>query len=563
MELQFSEWQSSVYGFPSTWKQKRDLVSHTTQTDEITSEEKGVQSAAAKESEAQTITEEERPISAEEFEKFPPSLFAFFSRVTEPVCQYLEQNCDPFTAEVFQDIGDADSVSELVETVKEYTLRSEKVPEDFIGSCLSWSKAGSQIAIGYSYANHEVWCSHKAPVSSWNILRTQNFHENIPTAEIFLPSCICSMEFHPTDSSILAVGLYSGEVALVDLYSIEKGSVSGFTVKNEDTFDEWAQKNDPSSFVADFGYTSYSSGHTLPVVSVKWIRLSSTQFSDLIRSGGGRDGRIDNVATSHCCLLTASKDGFISLWSTNKASNRLKLEKRFIVWADNLPEEVKIGNRNVSGMQEVGVTSMSCCKDDPYAMIFSTFGSYLFQGNLLSEVEAYEAEAILQDTFALNKDTLFSPAPVLLGQQEGCTVALDCSPFHRNVFLCATSDGRIFLKNLLQPAVSIKELIVNTENKADETVVDAQWSARPMMLGVTCGSVLKIYDLLTGESPVSTIDHDSPVTKLAFNKSGSGTVAVADEKGRLHIWKLPTKLISQDPKEMEIFMETIKIQSEI
>lgn len=61
-----------------------------------------------------------------------------------------------------------------------------------------------------------------------------------------------------------------------------------------------------------------------------------------------------------------------------------------------------------------------------------------------------EAEAFLHDHLAINQDTLFSPSPVMLGQQEGYVVAVDCSPFHRNVYLCVTSDGRISLKNLLQ-----------------------------------------------------------------------------------------------------------------
>lgn len=262
---------------------------------------------------------------------------------------------------------------------------------------MAWSKAGSRIAAGYSFPSHETWCTHKAPVTSWNFHRMQNFQENIPTAEIFLPSCICCMEFHPMDSSTIAVGLYTGEVALVDLFSIEKGSVAGYTSNNaanttDEKFDDWTEKPDPTSIVSDFGYTSYSSGHSSPVVAVKWIRLTSSQYSDILQSGRGSKGRkqMDTtvVASSRCCLLTSSKDGFICLWSTNKTNNRLKLEKRFIVWADSLPEEVKIGNRNVNGMKEIGVTGLSCCKDDPFAFVFSTFGSYLFQGNLLSEAEA-------------------------------------------------------------------------------------------------------------------------------------------------------------------------------
>lgn len=345
----------------------------------------------------QTETEEPRPFSAEEFEKLPPSLFAFFSRVTEPICQYLQQNMDPFGEEVFQDIGDGDSAVEQIESVKEYVLKSEKVPEGFVGSCVTWNKAGSQIAVGYSYPMHESWCSHKSPLCSWNIRRTQTFQEHIPTAELFLSSCICCMEFHPMDSTILAVGLYTGEVVLVDLFSIEKGSLAEadtFASKKENEgLDDWSRsKGNATDFVSDFGYTSYSAGHNCQVVAVKWIRLTASQYSNILESAQSKDKQaLDDFlqpSSSHCCLLSASRDGFICLWSTNRTNNRLRLIKKFILWADNISEEVKIGNRNVNGMKEIGITQLSCCKDDPFAFIFSTFGSYIFLGNVLSEIES-------------------------------------------------------------------------------------------------------------------------------------------------------------------------------
>lgn len=59
------------------------------------------------------------------------------------------------------------------------------------------------------------------------------------------------------------------------------------------------------------------------------------------------------------------------------------------------------------------------------------------------------------------------------------------------------------------------------ENAGGCPISDVQWSAtRPMMLGVASGNALKIFDLLQGESPVITIEHDAPVTRVAFNKSG-------------------------------------------
>lgn len=141
----------------------------------------------------------------------------------------------------------------------------------------------------------------------------------------------------------------------------------------------------------------------------------------------------------------------------------------------------------------------------------------------------------------------------------------------------------------------MKELRVNEEGTSSLGISDAQWSARPMMIGVTSGNTIKVFDLLVSDSPTTTIENDCLVTKLAFNKSGSvvgtistpfflqrtisithklteiiylmfhrnGTVAFSDEKGWIHVWKLPSKLTAQDPREMEHFLDVTKVRTEI
>lgn len=101
-----------------------------------------------------------------------------------------------------------------------------------------------------------------------------------------------------------------------------------------------------------------------------------------------------------------------------------------------------------------------------------------------------------------------------------CSISLALKK-HFNV-LCITIIFSFHLKTL-QPSKPRKELTAATTDYQGEgsLISDAQWSTtRPMMLGVTSGTTLKIFDLLVGETPVASITHEHLVTKLAFNKSG-------------------------------------------
>lgn len=60
-------------------------------------------------------------------EPYPPSLYAFFARTTDPMCKYLEENQDPFAFEVFKEVGEDEEEALAAEAVKEFTLRNKDV----------------------------------------------------------------------------------------------------------------------------------------------------------------------------------------------------------------------------------------------------------------------------------------------------------------------------------------------------------------------------------------------------------------------------------------------------
>jgi len=56
----------------------------------------------------------------------------------------------------------------------------------------------------------------------------------------------------------------------------------------------------------------------------------------------------------------------------------------------------------------------------------------------------------LNDDETINPETLLDPRLVLINKYNGNPKFIDCSPFHRNVFLSGTTNGDLCIHNLLR-----------------------------------------------------------------------------------------------------------------
>ena len=74
----------------------------------------------------------DEPVNPFEGQPYPPSLFAFFAKVTDEVCQVLAENEDPFLNEVFSEYHkeDEDTKTLQAEATRLFELKDETVPED-------------------------------------------------------------------------------------------------------------------------------------------------------------------------------------------------------------------------------------------------------------------------------------------------------------------------------------------------------------------------------------------------------------------------------------------------
>ena len=113
---------------------------------------------------------------------------------------------------------------------------------------------------------------------------------------------------------------------------------------------------------------------------------------------------------------------------------------------------------------------------------------------------------------------LYDPVANIVTEEIGLITALDCSPFHRNLFLFITSEGACFLQNLLKMKIPTLTVALNV----DAVAVDVQWSTRPAMFAVAERTNLQVYDLKVFSEtakPALELVHEEPLMKIAFNKA--------------------------------------------
>ncbi|KAF3702455.1 WD repeat-containing protein 34 [Channa argus] len=145
--------------------------------------------------------------------------------------------------------------------------------------------------------------------------------------------------------------------------------------------------------------------------------------------------------------------------------------------------------------------------------------------------------------------TLRAPAVFSFRPCNGPVHSIHCSPFHRNLFVIAGTDGQAHVYSLLQanPVLSLKV--------SDSYVFQVQWSpTRPLVFAAATGQgEVQIFDLgFSSLKPVAIIKQSSAghaATCLAFNCQNTTLLAVGNTNGTVDVWHLTTHLTEQSPAE--------------
>ncbi|KAF6328407.1 hypothetical protein mRhiFer1_018302 [Rhinolophus ferrumequinum] len=359
---------------------------------------------------------------------------------------------------------------------------------------VSWNTTGSVVACAYGRLDDGDWSTLRSFVCAWNLDR-RSLNPRQPSVVVEVPSAVMSLAFHPTQPSHIAGGLYSGEVLVWDL-SRPEDPLLWRTGLTDDT-------------------------HTDPVYQVVWLpeRRHSHRFQ----------------------VLSVATDGKVLLWQ-GVGAGQLQLTRGFALVMQQLPRNTKLRKPH-RGETEVGATAVAFSSFDPSLFVLGTEGGFPLKCSLAAE------EAALTRMPA--SVPLRAPAQFTFSPHGGPVYSVSCSPFHRNLFLSAGTDGHVHLYSMLQaqPLTSLQ--------LSHKYLFAVRWSpVRPLVFAAASGEGdVQLFDLQkSSQKPTVLIKQtqdESPVYCLEFNCQQTQLLAAGDAKGTVKVWQLSTEFTEQGPRETE------------
>lgn len=477
-----------------------------------------------------------------------------FLRRAAPVMEY-ELSLDTISALATwaPSWGEFRDVTELAYTIPDASGYDVDGPATC--SQMQWSCNGALIFIATGHCNHSAWCSHSASLICWNLWRPLIQR---PDSVMSLPSCATALAPHPEYPTVVAVGLFSGEVHLYDMATGASGMLNSSTALLRSSIDDFA--------------------HREPISGLQWIRLRGERHFHLQSSGA--DGKIlywsspnlsaplsanlwtfpvggvllrpsdayrgfgtgSNQSSLGCSALTSSpldSSMFVACTELGGVLNGTRPE--FINPDASSSQEVKRGDFNWTA------DALKLCDSRKNQQLFN----------------AIEASARLRGLKSITVADVYlsrSPAHFLYpslksSSHENHRGPVSCaqfSPHHRHLVMTTSVDGTALIHNIAhQNAVAILQPL----NSTSGSLLSCCWSPRrPLVVAVSddSGRVF-IYDLANSTlSPATTltIKHDAlpsqqqqqsqtaPIISVSFNPNDPLLLAAADQRGRVHAWRL-------------------------
>ena len=361
---------------------------------------------------------------------------------------------------------------------------------------LSWNCTGSSLAIAYGRLDTVTWCESKGYCCVWHVSRP-DVQGDAPHVTLEADAYVHSVAFHPTMPSLLAAGTYNGEILIWDISEEAPRPMSSIMCTNA-----------PRE----------------PVTKLQWL-LNVRETREAYRY----------------VLCSGSQDGKILFWSPQNqlkevlAAYDVQNRKRNVVGVLSMGFVVAggstaIGNKGIPGVENL--------------MIFGTETGEVFR----TKPGAAVADANAKEKGARNSVLEIDHFET----HSGPVHSIDCSPFFRNLFLTASSDGSVRLYSTLE-RTPLSSLEPSTESR--HFIYASQWSPfRPAVIAMASrSSAVYIYDLEKSKTkPCITVEagfEGAPVCSVAFNRGDSSVLASGDMRGSVKVWKLSTELAQ--PSDLE------------
>ncbi|XP_023253622.1 WD repeat-containing protein 34 [Seriola lalandi dorsalis] len=478
----------------SLWResQQSERESRGCQTRAVHSTEAQVQTVSTTVSCTQTEPQDqqtEQLLQQNHDEPEPPGLKDFLQRVEEVVITELVKNARSHAFDGFQvNWGDH---SQLVSCL--HRLQHPIAQERGLHvTTVSWSCTGSVIACAYGRIDDGYWSTEKSYVCTWNLDR-RGLSPKQADLVIDVPTAVTALCCHPEQPALIAGGLYSGEVVVWDT----------------------SRTQDP--VLALTGMSADS--HREPVYQVTWVALQKK----------GEFG-----------VLSAGSGGRVLLWALDSQQGSFVLNAAYALVRQQVPHSSS--SLKTRGSSTVGVTSLALSPWDPDTFLVGSEGGLLLRCSFSSKTPA----AVSSEGQSV---TLRAPAVFSFRSHSGPVHSIHCSPFHRNLFVSAGTDGLAHLHSMLQdnPLLSLRV--------SDSYVFQVQWSpTRPLVFAAATGQgEVQIFDLgRRSLRPVATIEQGAAgqaATCLAFNCQSTHLLAVGNTDGTVGVWQLSADLTEQSPRE--------------
>ncbi|XP_004075088.1 WD repeat-containing protein 34 [Oryzias latipes] len=476
----------------SQWKKSQLGTLHTKscQSTPVHTAEASVQTAFTTDGDAQTDEQTHQNHQQNWDQPPPPGLLDFLQKVEDKVVRELVKNAKSHAFDGFQANWEDHSTGVSRLHCLQYPSAQE---QGFHVTSVSWSCTGSVVACAYGRTDDGDWSTERSCVCLWN-LEQRGLQSNQPNLIIDAPSAVTALCCHPNHPALIAGGLYNGEVVVWN------------TSQTQDPV--WAQT----------GMSSDS--HREPVYQVAWVPLQKK----------GDFG-----------ILSACSGGRVLLWLVDSYRTRLVLNDGYALAKQQIPHSISVGLKG-RGSNTVGVTSLALSPWDSDTFLVGSEGGLQLKCSFSSRMLA----AVPSEGLSV---ALKAPAVFAFRPHSGPVYSLHCSPFHRNLFVSAGTDGLAHIHSLLQadPLLSLRV--------SDSYVFQVQWSpTRPLVFAAASGQGdVQIFDLgrrsLRPAASIQDGGADHAATCLDFNRHRPRVLAVGKTNGTVSIWQLSDDLVEQKPRE--------------
>lgn len=480
--------------FATSWKSDTPTTESGCQTSEVVTTDKDTQSIASVSVECQTDEIIQDEIVGEED---GPELAAFLARVEEDVSAQLLRNAASHAFEGYEVTWDeATAAVSCLHTLHHAELKGEGLE----CTAVSWNASGSVVLVGYGRHDIEGFCTYRGFVCTWNVDR-RNLNPEKADVMLEFPSCVTSLKAHPKMPGVSAVGTFNGVIYLVDT-------------------------SKPPGLQTVYSTPQDGKCHTEPVAQLTWLT------------------HLDAYRRESYQLVSVGGDGKTLVFDAVASRDELTLNLvgRHLSKTKDLRDSG--GRKRATIDIELGITSVSFSCENNTTFISGTDSGGIVKCALKSDVPRLKGVAAVD---------LGESSPVQLAFQPhgGPVYSVACSPFHRNFFLTASTDGTVRLYSHLETS----PLLIMEPSGG--YLFDVEWSQnRPLVFWVsTSDGKVAIYDLAKSQmQPVTTLEANTkglPVFCTARNEQRHRYLATGDGGGTVKVWNLSDELTKSQSNELE------------